>query len=271
MTCFHCAHIVNLSISSRLFFQPILANQTSPSSIIISHISRSSPAQPLPTFFLDHRLFVDTSSLLPNADSSLRRFTAILTLSHAPTTTYLGTSPPKEQQKATDKEKEQQHQQLPTPTIITIPSSATESFTQLIRTKLQPQWAHRQSLIVENGTALALSSDEWTIRIGDIKIPSRQNQGPPNIRGMLIELSHTKSAEGKSSPESGPSVTKEEEAVLREYLNSLIQGTGVQLENSHAMFRRTRIPSSSDAIKTPAEPDFALASLYMDMLRGSRG
>merc|ERR1712000_255927 len=68
------------------FILPLPPNRPSPSSTLISHISRSLPAEPLPPFSLDHRLFVDTSSLLPTADISQRRSTSILTLSHSPKT-----------------------------------------------------------------------------------------------------------------------------------------------------------------------------------------
>ncbi|KIV90201.1 hypothetical protein PV10_07532 [Exophiala mesophila] len=259
-----------------LFFLPVLANQPSPSSSLISHISRSQTAQPLPAFFLDHRLFVDTSSLLPNADPSLRRFTSILALSHTSAIAYLGTSPPRDASKppaaaaAADKE---QQSQTSTPTIITIPSSATESFTQLVGTKLQPQWAHRQSLVVENGTSLSMNKGEWIVRIGDVKIPSRQNQAGPNLRGTLIEVS--RGVDASTELKEGSLLTQEDELLIREFLASLIQETGVKLEQSRAMFRRiatgTGAGVGADVVRPLDQPDFALAALYMDMLRGSRG
>lgn len=249
----------------RLFFLPVLANQSSPSPGLISHISRSQAAQPLPAFFLDHRLFIDTSSLLPNAETPLRRFTSILTLSHTSAITYIGTSPPKDATKSADKE--QSHKS--TLTMITIPASATESFTQLVGTKLQPQWAHRQSLIVENGTSLSLNNGDWILRIGDVKIPSRQSQGGSNLRGILIEVSH--SLDASAEQKEGSKLTQEDESLIRDFLTSLIQGTGLKFEQSRAMFRRTAREAGADATKAFDGPDFALAALYMDMLRGSRG
>lgn len=254
-----------LILCLRLFFLPVLANQSSPSSGLISHISRSQAAQPLPAFFLDHRLFVDTSSLLPNADTSLRRFTSILTLSHTSAIAYVGTSPPRDATKAADKD--QSHPS--TPTMITIPASATESFTQLVGTKLQPQWAHRQSLIVEGGTSLSLNNGDWILRIGDVKIPSRQSQGGPNLRGTLIEVS--RSVDASAEQKEGPTLTQEDESLIRDFLTSLIQGTGLKLEQSRTMFRRTAREAGADATRAFDRPDFGLAALYMDMLRGSRG
>ena len=211
-------------------------------------------------------MFVDTSSLLPNADTSLRNFTSILTLSHTPASTYIGTSPPKDKDKTKDKD-------TPiTPTLITIPSSAVDSFTQLVGTKLQPQWAHRQALLVENGTSLALDGSEWTVRIGDLKIPARPNQAGNTVRALLLELSHhVDPANDSNKPNT---LDKDDESMIRGFLDSLLDGTGVQLDNTtntRAMFRRTKSPvQHDDSDKGPAA-DFALATLYMDMLRGSRG
>lgn len=232
--------------------------------MLISHISRAFPAQPLPPFFLDHRLFIDTSSLLPNADTTLRRFTSILTLSHTPTKTYVATSPPKDIKKDND---------VPaTPTMITIPSSSLESFTQLVGTKLQPQWAHRQSLILENGTSLSLSDNEWTIRLGDLKIPSRPNQAGSVVRALVFEISYNNSPDDDLS--TGDSIVqKDDEVLVRSFLDSLLEGTGVRIDsstNSRSLFRKTGT-TTIDQPNRDATTDCSLATLYMDMLRGSRG
>ncbi|KIX06023.1 uncharacterized protein Z518_03997 [Rhinocladiella mackenziei CBS 650.93] len=256
--------------STGLFLFPVGPNQLSPSSVIISHISRSFPAEPLPPFYLDHRLFVDTSSLLPNSDTSLRRFTSILTLSHTPLKTYVGITP--------SKEKGQPLEQQPLPsTLITVPSTFADSFTQLIGTKLQPHWAHRQSLVVENGTALSFRNGEWTVRIGDLKTPIRPNQTVSNVRGMLIEVSYTPGTLETRREDSVKqentnifvSVDKENATIIRAFLEALTVGTGVSLENSRVLFRRT---NSHDKEKGGSGAvDGALATLYMEMLRGGRG
>lgn len=249
----------------RLFFLPIHPNQSSPSTNLITHISRSFPARPLPTFFLDHRLFIDTSSLLPNADISLRKFTSILTLSHTPTKTYVATSAPKDIKKDND---------VPiTPTTITIPSSALETFTQLVGTKLQPQWAHRQSLILENGTSLSLGNDEWTVRFGDLKIPSRPNQAGSTIRALVFEISYNDDSD-EDAPGGDILVHKDDEGMIRSFLESLLESTGVRIDgstNSRALFRKTGTGIRAGAKSPPTAADFSLATLYMDMLRGSRG
>ena len=253
--------------STGLFFLSIPPNQPSPSSTLISHVSRSFPAEPLSTFYLDHRLFVDTSSLLPNADVSQRKFTSILTLSHNPTKAFIGTS--------ATKKKGQSTEQPGATTLITIPSSSADTFTQLIGTKLQPQWAHRQSLVLENGAALSLQNGKWTVRIGDLKTPSRSSQPVSNLRGMLLEISYdvqnpaSNGMRTQGANDNGEAVSQDAETLIRGVVESLIDGTGVNMENSLVLFRSTKgeheARGSSDGV------DWELAKLYMDVLRGSRG
>ncbi|OQV02665.1 hypothetical protein CLAIMM_07821 [Cladophialophora immunda] len=259
-----------------VFILPIAPGQTSPSSALISHISRSFPAEPLPSFHLDHRLFVDTSSLLPNSDISQRKSVSILTLSHTPSKTYVATTTPKDKSQATDQSTS------PTFTVVTIPSSSADPFTQLIGTKLQPQWAHRQSMVIDNGTALSLENGEWTIRVGDLKTPSRPNQAGSNLRGMVVEVSFIEppvDTTRNQGPEDAPKdvnakgVSKEDETLLRGLLDSVTDGSGVpsiySIETTRSLIRRTKShvkgKDSSDA-----SPDWDLATLYLDILRGSR-
>jgi hypothetical protein len=258
-----------------LFAIPIGSGQPSPSAAIISHISRSFPAEPLPTFYLDHRLFVDTSGLLPSSNASVRKFTSILTLSHTPATTYVATTSSKG--KSQDAE-----QSSLTSSLITIPSSSADSFTQLIGTKLQPLWTIRQSLIVENGTALSLNNGEWIIRIGDLKVPPRANQAGPNLRSMLVEVAHIENdmddeiqGSDDGSKEAKASAVKEkEETLLRAFLDSVTDGSGVPSianpETSRSLIRRTRF-HEKDKGTASTPPDLELASLYLDIIRGSRG
>ncbi|KAL2441136.1 hypothetical protein ABEF95_012482 [Exophiala dermatitidis] len=288
--------------STGLFFLSIPPNQSSLASVLISHISRSYPAELLPTFHLDHRLFVDTSSLLPNAETSQRQYTSILTLSQSPGTTYVGTTPPpsKEKTKANtqttpgEPDKAAAASSDTTKTaLITIPSTQTDPISQLIGTKLQPLWAFRQSLIVDNGTSLALQHGEWIVRIGDLKTPTsrsgQQSTTSSNLRGMLVEVSfvdssvigpeHTNStADGDSSIQMNRAVGHDDDTLIRGFLDSLLEGTGIQMVNSRALFRRTgartEIGSKRDMngnVKNETVPvDRDLARLYMDMLRTTR-
>ncbi|EXJ72546.1 uncharacterized protein A1O5_03692 [Cladophialophora psammophila CBS 110553] len=260
-----------------VFILPIAPGQSSPSSALISHISRSFPAEPLPPFHLDHRHFVDTSHLLPNSDISQRKSASILTLSHTPSKTYVAISSPKEDSQAAE------HLASPSLTTITIPSSSADPFTQLIGTKLQPQWAHRQSLVIDNGTALSLDGGEWTIRIGDLKTPSRPNQASSNLRGMVVEVSfvgspadttHNQSPDDAPKGVDGKVVSKEDETLLRGLLDSVTDGSGVpsihNLETTRSLIRRTKA-HATDIDTGDTSPDWDLAHLYLDVLRGSRG
>ncbi|KIW95945.1 uncharacterized protein Z519_03011 [Cladophialophora bantiana CBS 173.52] len=260
-----------------VFILPIAPGQSSPSSALISHISRSFPAEPLPPFHLDHRHFLDTSHLLPNSDISQRKSTSILTLSHTPSKTYVAISSPKEESQAAE------HLASPSLTTITIPSSSADPFTQLIGTKLQPQWAHRQSLVIDNGTALSLDNGEWTIRIGDLKTPSRPNQAGSNLRGMVVEVSfigsppetaHNQSPDDAPKGVDGKAVSEEDETLLRGLLDSVTDGRGVpsihSLETTRSLIRRTKAHAIDNDTKD-ASPDWDLAHLYLDVLRGSRG
>ncbi|KIW78434.1 hypothetical protein Z517_08270 [Fonsecaea pedrosoi CBS 271.37] len=261
-----------------VFILPFGPGQSSPSSALISHISRSFPAEPLPPFHLDHRLFVDTSSLLPNSDTSQRRTTSILTLSQTPARTYIATTGPKEKsQGATD-------QTASAPfTIVTIPSSSADSFTQIVGTKLQPQWAHRQSMIIDNGTALSLENGQWVIRIGDLKTPTRPNQAASNLRGMVVEVSFIEAPVDATRGQvpvdalkdaNAKVVSKEDETLLRGMLESVTDGSGMpsnfSIDAMRSLIRRTNI-HLKDKDAGDASPDWDLANLYLDILRGSRG
>jgi len=239
-----------------LFLVPIPSNQQSPATTLISHISRSFPAELLPTFSLDHRLFVDTSSLLPNADISQRKFTSILTLSHTPLSTFIGTFLPKDKSEPTE--------QASPATLITIPSSAADTFTQLIGAKLQPQWSHRQSLVVENGTALSLQNGGWIVRIGDLKTPSRANQ-PSTLRAMALEVTYDASHPAAQGVDI---VSAEHEILIRSFCYSLTEAVGISLGNSRHLYRNTLQLAQSG--QTADTVDWDLSKLYMDMLRGNR-
>ena len=252
-----------------VFALAINPGQTSPSDAVISHISRSFPAELLPAFYLEHRLFVDTSSLIPNSNAALRKTTSILTLSHTPATTYVATVSPKDTSQGAE-------ESSPTSISITIPSANADSFTQLISTKLQPLWTIRQTMIVENGTALSLNGGEWIVRIGDLKIPPRLNQAGSSVRGILVEVSHMvdeKDNEDKG-PDDGQKVSKDDETLIRAFLESVTEGSGVPsiltTDTARSLIRCTKF-EEKDKGAPHSPPDFALASLYLDILRGSRG
>jgi hypothetical protein len=263
-----------------VFLLPIPPGQASPSSALIAHVSRSYPAEPLAPFSLDHRLFVDTSSLLPGSDTTQRKTTSLLTLSHTPRISYVATTVPTKA-KTEDGNEQTSHET----TLITIPHSALDTFTQLIGTKLQPQWAHRQSLFVENGTSLSLDDGEWIVRIGDLKTPSRPNQPVSNVKAMVVEVTHHDNHDDHMQGPNGTSgnatdtngTSEEQQTLLRNFLISVTEISGVanltNPEVTHCLIRRTRHGEKhKDEDRSKAtSSDFALAELYLDIIRGPRG
>ncbi|KAL6244710.1 hypothetical protein RBB50_008238 [Rhinocladiella similis] len=265
--------------STALFFLPLAPSQTSPTSTLISHITRTLPAEPLPPFILDHRLFVDTSSLLPNSDTSKRSFTSILHLSHIPQESFIGTTASAAGAPPPHPPSQEQPTPEPSLTITSLPSPATDTLTQLIGTKLQPQWAHRQSVIIDSGTSLTLHNGDYTIRIGDLKTSPRGNQ-PLSLRGMILELTYNNAAEeteatngapstATASRPGGASVSKEDETLLRAVVDALAESAGVSIVGARVSFRKTLRQEKG---KVPGGvTDWDLVRLYMNTLRGSRG
>ncbi|KAK6382630.1 hypothetical protein LTS17_003299 [Exophiala oligosperma] len=264
--------------STALFYLPLAPTQTSPTSTLISHITRTLPADPLPPFILDHRLFVDTSSLLPNTDTSKRSFTSILHLSQIPHDSFIGTTgagagaaaPPSQPSQSTTPTTE------PSLTITSLPSPATDTLTQLIGTKLQPQWAHRQSVIIDNGTSLSLHDGDYTVRIGDLKTSPRGNQ-PLSLRGTILEVTYNadkdedveEAATDGATATATASVGKEDETLLRGVVDALAESAGVSMAGARVFFRKTL---RQERGKLPrGVTDWDLVRLYMTALRGSRG
>lgn len=76
---------------------------------------------------------------------------------------------------------------------------------------------------------------------------------------MLIELTYTHDEEVGET-------TKDDETMLRAFLDALIRGANVKMDNTRVIVRRTNVGGNN-----LEQVDWALAGLYMDMLRGSRG
>jgi len=123
---------------------------------------------------------------------------------------------------------------------------------------------------VEAGTALSLKDGEWAVRVGDLRTPSRSNQSvSSNLRGMLVEISYSAA---ESSTVEDRTVSSDDQTLIRGMLDALTDGTGVQMENSKALFRRTaQLQQAGRDLDDNGIVDWDLAKLYMDMLRGSRG
>lgn len=234
----------------RLCLIPLNPSAVSPSAKLVAHLSRRYPAEEHHAYHLEHRLFSDTSSQLPGSDVKLRSFTHVLTLSHNPQSTFVCTT------KAGN----------PADTsLITIPVTSTDAFTTLIVSKFQPLWYLRQAVVVENGISVSVRDDEWKVCIGDVKIAPK-SPGAGTLRGLIIELCHTvDEPEGSTSQDTA----EEDQAMFQDVLDELFKGTGESFNDAKIIITRTsnRV-GATDEVGTKSTPDWDLAKLYMNVLRG---
>lgn len=236
-----CQHaILIISDSGRLFFLPLEANATSPFLALSQHVSRNLSAQPLPPFWLEYRLLVDTSSLLPGAlENRKRRSTQILTLSHFPEKSYVLTEP----------------EDSVTPTMISIPSGAVaNSFFNMVTVKMQPLWAARNDFRVDNGTSVELSEGEvLAVRIGELRVTGGHGAG--KVRGVIVELSMREdSDEGESMDVAA------RESVLRAALNARFRGSSVTFNNA-------KFVSKDVSHEREGSGHAEMAALYSELMR----
>ncbi|RMZ92377.1 hypothetical protein DV736_g389, partial [Chaetothyriales sp. CBS 134916] len=241
-----------------VFLVPLTPTSTSPVQALLSHISLNFPSVPLPAYTVAYQLFASTSSLLPDAQSQIpRQFCQLLSTSHHANTTYVGVTRPSAGVP-------------PVPaaetTLITIPASSAGSFFQLLNGKLQSLWAHRQSLNLDNGTTLSLQHGRFTFRIGELKQGVRISTSPPNLRGVLIEIT-----DEAGTGQDGNLGSDEDYAMLRALLDRLVEGSGVALDQARLTACYTQLEGeSTDRLRASGPTSSALAELYMDVLRGAR-
>ena len=232
-----------------IFLVPSPPNGPPQSTSITSHISLAFDCRPLhdpPTpYTVSHHLFASTSSLLPNK-ASTRQYTQLLSLSHTPEISYVGTTLPSE----------------PT-SQITIPTTSTDAFLTLVHSKLQPHWSPRQTLVVNDGTALHLETPLGAVelRIGDLRTAAGRTNPPSALKGMLVEVTQL-----NTDGAVGTDVKEQEKGLMRTMLERLLQNTSVGLggEGSRESFRYTEKvePDTSEGRHV-----WALSEMYMEVLR----
>ncbi|RMD43363.1 hypothetical protein DV735_g1757, partial [Chaetothyriales sp. CBS 134920] len=243
-----------------LFLVPLTPASTNPVQALVSHISLNFPSTLLSPYAVGYQLFASTSSLLPDAQSQIpRQFCQLLSTSHHAATTYVGvtrssTGAPLVPAAAGES------------SLITIPASAADSFMQLLSNKLSPLWAHRQTLSLDNGTALSLHRGRFTFRIGELKQGGRISTSPQSLRGVLIEITD----EAAAGPIGKPG-REEDQAMLKALLDRLVEGSGVALDQVRLSARYTESEGENkDRAKRSDHALWALAELYMHVLRGAR-
>jgi hypothetical protein len=194
----------------------------SPTSILITHLSRKCNPKPLGPYTLEHRLLVDTSSLLPGHVAS-RRYTHFLTLSSQfPGKTFVGTSAVtpinaatlnKSANESTIKQTDSSEM-----TLIAIPSQP-DNFLPLLMQRMSPLWVPRQAHRVEGGTSFIIN--DWKIRIGELRISGGRGQG--RVRGCVCELEPLFIDDDKERDDA------EMAGLARVFFENVVQDSGVDI------------------------------------------
>ena len=229
-----------------------LANNhtTSLTSALITHISRKYRPKLLGGYFLDHRLLVETSSLLPGHVSP-RRYTHFLTLaSQFPGKTFVGTSASVSAagpNGAANPTATNSADSLGEYTLITIPAQPDTLF-PLMMQRMSSLWVPRQAHRVEGGTSFAI--DDWKVRIGELKISGGQGQG--RVRGTLCEVEFLGGADGEERDD------EEIVEVLKAFFEGLAEDSGIDV-------------SKMKVTEKVASKESELIQRYMDLLKFARG
>ena len=236
--------------ATAIFFLPM--SSATPTASLLSHITLEHPCAPLPSFDLQQHLFVNTSSLLPQASKPApRQFFQVLTLSQDRSRTYLGTS----------KKQVQEDGNFGT-NIIVIPTRDREEHLNMVRSRMQPLWAPRQSVTIEQGTSLLLGSDKnFLFRVGDVRVSGKSNQDM-SVRGVLFEITAL-DFEG----ELGSHLSQEDTRTLKILMEKLGGARGVNVESMKMHGRYT------ETVNSPSEEGKSykkLAELYIEFLRTMR-
>jgi TATA-binding related factor (TRF) of subunit 20 of Mediator complex len=149
--------------------------------------------------------------------------------------------------------------------IIAIPNGSTaEECYEMITKKMQPLWTPRQNVRVDGGTALELNRGDWRMRIGDVRITSRQGQG--NIRGVVVEVQYC----GDEDEEDDGQDDEKEQAkwnvrdqMLRSFFEAAMRESNVAMEG-------LRVVIKVSGVKKTESSEWVLLRQYMELLRFAR-
>lgn len=161
--------------------------------------------------------------------------------------------------------------------MITIPTEGQDGFMQLLVMRMQALWAHRQSVALE-GVSVDLplrKSEQWTVRVGDLKSTgtglTRAAGGPGagGARAVLVEIQYSQNIAAEDQTTDEPTLEVYED-ILRGLLKKLFKDVNdFNFEDAKGLVRKTDGNRSPDDNGKPH--GWRLASLYMDVLRGTRG
>jgi TATA-binding related factor (TRF) of subunit 20 of Mediator complex len=194
-------------------------NAASPAATLITHISRTYSLKSLGGYLLDHRLLVDTSSLLPGHKAP-SKYTHFLTLpAHFPGKTFIGTSASNSAahsngtSNGTAAEPKGSAGEF---TLVTIPSH-TDTLFPLLMQRMSPLWVPRQAHRLEGGASFEVA--DFKVRIGELRISGGRGQG--GVRGCLCEIEFLGGDDGKNGDD------EDIEELSRAFFQSLVRGSDV--------------------------------------------
>jgi len=144
-------------------------------------------------------------------------------------------------------------------TIVSVPTGASsEDLFWTITQKMQPLWAFRSGLRVENGVAFTLAGGDWQVRLGDAKITNGQGQG--RVRGMVAEVEFCGDGEGE-----GEEVVDWDgrEKMLKSFWESAVDGSEIGMDG-------LRVVVKVASIQKEGKDDLMLVRQYMELLKFAR-
>lgn len=233
---------------------PVNPNNTTLCAKLINHLSRRFPEQEHEKFYLNYRLFSDTSSHAPGADVEKRAFTHTLSISHEPKHAFLRTT------KVGEPENGQ---------TVTIPFSSAETFTSLMLTRMQPLWNPRSALVLENGVTVSVKDDTLQLCVGEVRVAPKQ-QGAGTLRGLLLEVCLKEPGSWTEDGALSQERIIEAQELLRNTLSRIFQGTDEKFDHANFIIRMTKSRLEPSSEQDKSVPDWNLANLYMTVLKGQR-
>ena len=222
-------------------------------------LTRHPSATSLPLFNLEHRLLIDTESLLQQPNH-VRRYTQFLSSPHLSPLTFIGSS-------AKDGDPMDM-------AIIQIPAGQqTEDFFSTVVKKMEALWSFRMAVRIEGGQAFEFEIGDkdlegnLSVRIGDVRVTHGQGQG--RIRGVVVELQRVSNAQVEETT-NGVEATgdyessAEKQDLLHGIWDWLTAGSTISKDN-------LRFVASVPGIQQGESTKILLARQYMNLLAFARG
>ena len=158
--------------------------------VIHNRLARAHHLEPLAAWSLEHRLYRRNPLLAAEDAAAATRpleaaFLQLLRRSHVPdrvhaaiagSATFLGPEP--------------------LGPVVAIPVASHDEFVQFVSTRLQPFWAHRQTVHVAQGAAYGVG--DFEVRVGEVRAGQG---GPAQARGVVVEIAWVRAGAGPAGAE----------------------------------------------------------------------